>query len=60
MPVGRDAATVAGLIERADLRSVICNTAQEAVDSLERIVEVVLVVNRRPRLTPSWLVKSIA
>jgi len=43
MPVGRDAATVARLIERAGLRSVICTTAREAVDNLEPIVEVVLV-----------------
>ncbi len=43
MPVGRDAATVAKLVERAGLRAVICNTVREVVDNLERIVEVVLV-----------------
>ena len=43
MPVGRDAATVAGLIERTGLRPVVCNTTQEAVEHLERGVEVVLV-----------------
>jgi signal transduction histidine kinase len=42
-PVGRDAATVAGLIERAGLRAVMCNTMREVVDHLERTVEVVLV-----------------
>ena len=43
MPVGRDAATVAGLIERAGSHAVICNTVREVVDHLERIVDVVLV-----------------
>ena len=43
LPVGRDAATVAGLIERAGLRPVVCNTLQELVENLERVVEVVLV-----------------
>src|ERR1700761_2779408 len=42
MPVGRDAATVAGLIERTGSRAVICNTVQEVVDHLEGIVDVVL------------------
>src|SRR3977135_1741148 len=41
--VGRDAATVAGLIERTGLRPVICNTLQEVVENLEWVVEVVLV-----------------
>ena len=43
MPVGRDAATVAGLIERAGLRPVVCNTLQEVVENLEWTVEVALV-----------------
>jgi signal transduction histidine kinase len=43
LPVGRDAATVAGLIERTGLRPVICNTIQEVVENLEWVVEVVLV-----------------
>jgi signal transduction histidine kinase len=43
LPVGRDAATVAGLIERTGLRPVICNTIQEVVENLEGVVEVVLV-----------------
>jgi signal transduction histidine kinase/ActR/RegA family two-component response regulator len=43
MPVGRDAATVAGLIERAGLRPVVCNTVQEVVENLEWNVEVALV-----------------
>jgi signal transduction histidine kinase len=43
MPVGRDAATVAGLIERAGLRAVICNTVRDVVDHLERVIDVVLV-----------------
>jgi hypothetical protein len=42
-PVGRDALTVAGLIERAGLRAVICNTIQEVVENLERVVEAVVV-----------------
>ena len=42
-PVGRDAATVAGLIERIGLRPVVCNTVREAVENLERIVEVAIV-----------------
>jgi hypothetical protein len=42
-PIGRDAATVAGLIERTGLRAVMCNTVREVVDHLERIIEVVLV-----------------
>jgi signal transduction histidine kinase len=43
MPVGRDAATVAGLIERAGLRPVVCKTLQEVVENLEGTVEVTLV-----------------
>src|SRR6201996_9082430 len=43
MPIGRDAATVAGLIERTGSRAVVCNTVPEVVDYLERIVDVVLV-----------------
>jgi signal transduction histidine kinase len=43
LPVGRDAATVAGLIERTGLRPVIRYTLQEVVENLERVVEVVLV-----------------
>ena len=33
MPVGRDAATVAKLIERAGLRPVVCNTLQELIEN---------------------------
>lgn len=60
MPVGRDAATVAALIERAGLRSIICNTAREAVDNLERVVEVVLVAEEalygdNVRLLEDWV-----
>src|ERR1700709_1133842 len=60
LPVGRDAATVAGLIERAGLRSIICNTAREAVDNLERVVEVVLVAEEalygdNVRLLEDWV-----
>jgi signal transduction histidine kinase/CheY-like chemotaxis protein len=43
MPVGRDAAAVAGLIQRTGLTPVICNTSREVVDNLERVIEVVLV-----------------
>jgi signal transduction histidine kinase len=43
MPVGRDAATVAGLIERTGLRPVVCTTIAEVAENLERVVEVVLV-----------------
>lgn len=43
MPVGRDAATVAKLIERAGLRPVVCNNVQEVIETLEWVVEVVLV-----------------
>jgi signal transduction histidine kinase len=43
LPVGRDAATVAGLIGRTGLRPVICNTLREVVENLESVVEVVLV-----------------
>jgi signal transduction histidine kinase/CheY-like chemotaxis protein len=43
MPVGRDASTVAALIERAGLRPVICNTIQEVIENLKWVVEVVLV-----------------
>ena len=32
-----------GLIERAGLRAVVCNTLQEVIENLERVVEVVLV-----------------
>jgi hypothetical protein len=47
MPVGRDAATVAGLIERTGLRAVICHTVRDVVDHLERIIDVVLVAGKR-------------
>jgi len=43
MPVGRDAAVVARLIDRAGLRAVICDTVGELLENLERTVEVVLV-----------------
>ncbi len=43
MPIGRDAATVAKLIERAGLRPVVCNTLQEVIENLEWVIEVVLV-----------------
>jgi signal transduction histidine kinase len=43
MPVGRDAPTVAKLIEKAGLRPVVCNTLQEVIENLEWVVEVVLV-----------------
>jgi signal transduction histidine kinase len=43
MPVGRDAATVAGLIERTGLRAVICNSVRDVVDHLDRVIDVVLV-----------------
>src|ERR1700712_461480 len=43
LPVGRDAATVAALIERTGLRSVGCSTLQELIENLEWVVEVVLV-----------------
>ena len=43
MPVGRDAAAVARLIDRAGLRAVICDTVGELLENLERTVEVVLV-----------------
>ena len=42
-PIGRDAAAIAGLIDRAGLRSVICETVQEVVENLDRVIEVVLV-----------------
>jgi signal transduction histidine kinase len=43
LPVGRDASTVAGLIERTGLRPVICSTVREVVNDLDRVIEVVLV-----------------
>jgi hypothetical protein len=43
LPVGRDALTVAGLIERTGLRPEICNTLREVVENLDHVVEVVLV-----------------
>lgn len=43
MPIGRDAATVAKLIERAGLRPVVCNTLQEVIENLEWVIEVVVV-----------------
>jgi signal transduction histidine kinase len=43
MPVGRDAVTVSGLIERTGLQPVICDAPQAVVEKLESVVEVVLV-----------------
>jgi signal transduction histidine kinase/ActR/RegA family two-component response regulator len=42
-PVGRDAATVAGLVERTGLRPIICDSVRALIENLERIIEVVLV-----------------
>src|SRR6195952_1662555 len=63
MPVGRDAVTVARLIERAGLRSVICTTAREAIDNLEHIVEVVLVAEEalygdNVRMLEDWVARQ--
>jgi hypothetical protein len=43
LPVGRDAATVAALVERTGLRAVVCSTLQELIENLEWVVEVALV-----------------
>lgn len=65
MPVGRDAVTVAGLIERTGLRAVVCNTVQEVAENLERIVEVVVVAEEAVygnhiRALENWVVRQPA
>jgi signal transduction histidine kinase len=60
MPVGRDAATVAKLIERAGLRPVVCNTVQEMTENLEWVVEVAVVAEEalygnNVRLLEDWV-----
>jgi signal transduction histidine kinase len=42
-PVGRDAAAIAGLIERAGLRPVVCLLPADLISQLERTVEVAIV-----------------
>jgi signal transduction histidine kinase/ActR/RegA family two-component response regulator len=60
MPIGRDAATVAGLIERAGLRALVCSTLQEVLENLEAVVEVVLIAEEalygnNVRLLEDWV-----
>ena len=60
LPVGRDAATVAALIERTGLRSVVCSTLQELIENLEWVVEVVLVAEEalygdKVRVLEDWV-----
>jgi signal transduction histidine kinase len=42
-PVGRDAAAIAALVERAGLRPAVCGTTTELVESLRGTIEVVVV-----------------
>ncbi|SFM03391.1 His Kinase A (phospho-acceptor) domain-containing protein [Bradyrhizobium sp. NFR13] len=42
MPVGRDAVAVADLVEKVGLRPIICDNAQQLLDNLECVVDVVL------------------
>ncbi len=42
-PVGRDAATIAALVERAGLRAAVCSDAPDLVQSLGQTVDVVVV-----------------
>jgi signal transduction histidine kinase/CheY-like chemotaxis protein len=42
-PVGRDARTIAGLVDRAGLCPIICEHLQELIGNLDRVIEVVLV-----------------
>jgi len=60
LPVGRDAATVAALIERTGLRPVVCSTLQELIENLEWVVEVVLVAEEalygdKVRVLEDWV-----
>jgi signal transduction histidine kinase len=60
LPTGRDAATVAGLIERSGLRPVICQTLEEVVEHLERVVEVAVVAEEalygnKVRILEDWV-----
>ena len=60
LPTGRDAGTVAGLIERSGLRPVICHTLQEVVEHLERVVEVAVVAEEalygnKVRILEDWV-----
>jgi signal transduction histidine kinase len=42
-PVGRDAAAIAGLVERAGLRPVVCSSPNDLVAQLDRTIDVVIV-----------------
>ena len=42
-PIGRDAQAIAGLVERAGLCSIICETPQDLIGNLDRVIEVVVV-----------------
>jgi signal transduction histidine kinase len=60
LPVGRDAATVAALVERTGLRAVVCSTLQELIENLEWVVEVALVAEEalyghKVRILEDWV-----
>ena len=62
-PVGRDAGTVAGLIERTGLRPIICETPQQLIENLERVIEVVLVAEEalygdNVRVLEQWVARQ--
>lgn len=47
-PVGREAAAITGLIERAGLQPAVCATPAELIAQLEQSVEVVIVAEEAP------------
>jgi signal transduction histidine kinase len=62
-PVGRDAAAVAGLIERTGLRPIICETPQQLIENLERVIEVVLIAEEalygeNVRVLEQWVARQ--
>ena len=62
-PIGRDAEAIAGLIERAGLCPVICETPQDLVENLDRVIEVVLVAEEalygnNVRVLEGWVARQ--
>ena len=62
-PIGRDAKAIAGLIDRAGLCPVICESTDDLIENLDRVIEVVLVAEEalygnNVRVIESWVARQ--
>ena len=62
-PIGRDAEAIAGLIDRAGLCPVICESTDDLIENLDRVIEVVLVAEEalygnNVRVLESWVARQ--